>query len=100
MDVFFAEILGFKQKTLILFTYAVISLYLSFELVVYLEGTSESTGTTMQARTSYRSSDICWGNRFKQIVFFDKLSMNYVVDLKKFEETIEVSGKYTSFLVN
>ncbi|XP_068243076.1 ATP-sensitive inward rectifier potassium channel 12-like isoform X2 [Palaemon carinicauda] len=62
-----------------------------FELVVYLEGTTESTGTTMQARCSYQPTDFLWGHRFENLIFFDKASDNYVVDFREFNKTREVS---------
>lgn len=62
-----------------------------FELVVYLEGTTESTGTTMQARYSYQPSDILWGHRFENLIFFDKSSDNYVIDFREFNKTREIS---------
>uniref|UniRef100_A0AAJ7UJ57 ATP-sensitive inward rectifier potassium channel 11-like n=1 Tax=Petromyzon marinus TaxID=7757 RepID=A0AAJ7UJ57_PETMA len=34
------------------------------EVVVLLQGVVESTGTTTQARASYRPADIAWGHRF------------------------------------
>ncbi|CAL4067485.1 unnamed protein product, partial [Meganyctiphanes norvegica] len=62
-----------------------------FELVVFLEGTTESTGTTMQARYSYQPSDILWGHRFENLIYFDKSSDNYVIDFRQFNKTKEVS---------
>ncbi|KAF2362446.1 Potassium channel inwardly rectifying Kir, partial [Trinorchestia longiramus] len=62
-----------------------------FELVVYLEGTSESTGTTMQARYSYRNGDVLWGHRFQSAISYDSTSLNYVIDFEKFEKTISVA---------
>ena len=66
-------------------------------MIVYLEGTSESTGTTMQARYSYRNGDVLWGHRFKQAVTYDIMSMNYVIDFDNFERTISVSEKIDSY---
>uniref|UniRef100_A0A2P2HYW6 ATP-sensitive inward rectifier potassium channel 1-like n=1 Tax=Hirondellea gigas TaxID=1518452 RepID=A0A2P2HYW6_9CRUS len=61
-----------------------------FELVVYLEGTSESTGTTMQARYSYRNGDVLWGNRFEQTIQYDHRAMHYVINFEKLEKTISI----------
>ncbi|KAG7173172.1 ATP-sensitive inward rectifier potassium channel 12-like 1 [Homarus americanus] len=61
-----------------------------FELVVYLEGTTESTGNTMQARYSYQPSDILWGHRFENLIYFDKASDNYIVDFREFNKTREI----------
>lgn len=38
-----------------------------FEVVVILEGTIESTGQSIQARSSYIASEILWGHRFDQV---------------------------------
>ncbi|XP_050696678.1 G protein-activated inward rectifier potassium channel 3-like isoform X1 [Eriocheir sinensis] len=62
----------------------------NFELVVYLEGCTESTGNTMQARFSYQPSDILWGHRFENMIAFDKASDNYVVDFREFNKTREI----------
>ncbi|XP_071525645.1 ATP-sensitive inward rectifier potassium channel 12-like isoform X1 [Panulirus ornatus] len=61
-----------------------------FELVVYLEGTTESTGNTMQARYSYQPADILWGHRFENLIYFDKASDNYIVDFREFNKTKEI----------
>ena len=39
-----------------------------FELVVYLEGIVESTGNTVQARTSFLPREILWGYTFDNMV--------------------------------
>lgn len=57
---------------------------------MYLEGTTESTGNTMQARYSYHPTDILWGHRFENLVYFDKASENYVIDFREFNKTKEV----------
>ncbi|KAA0198466.1 hypothetical protein HAZT_HAZT004580, partial [Hyalella azteca] len=62
-----------------------------FELVVYLEGTSESTGTTMQARYSYRNGDVLWGHRFQSAISYDPTALNYVICFEKFEKTVSVA---------
>ncbi|CAL8145722.1 unnamed protein product [Orchesella dallaii] len=41
----------------------------SFEIIVVLEGIVESTGCTVQARSSYLPSEILWGHRFEKLVF-------------------------------
>ena len=35
-----------------------------FEIILILEGIIEATGNTTQARTSYLSDEILWGQRF------------------------------------
>ena len=43
-------------------------LLIDFELVVYLEGIVEATGSTVQARTSYLPREILWGYTFENMV--------------------------------
>lgn len=50
-----------------------------FEIVVILEGTTESTGQTTQARTSYVAGEILWGHRFTPMVTFNKSKESYSV---------------------
>lgn len=59
----------------------------SFEVVVTLEGTIESTGQSTQARSSYLPSEILWGHRFDQLLEFDAYLGEYVVDFSKFHAT-------------
>lgn len=52
-----------------------------YEVVVILEGTIESTGQSIQARSSYVASEILWGHRFDQVhrlqqlflIFFNRI---------------------------
>lgn len=37
-----------------------------FEILAILEGVAESTGSTVQARTSYLPSEILWGHRYRR----------------------------------
>ena len=48
-----------------------------FELVVFLEGIVESTGNTVQTKTSYLPREILWGYRFENMVKF--LQKNYFI---------------------
>ena len=41
-----------------------------YELVIVLEGIVESTGNTVQARTSYLPREILWGHRFENMVSY------------------------------
>ena len=41
-----------------------------YEVVVILEGTIESTGSSIQARSSYIATEILWGHRFDQVSNF------------------------------
>lgn len=57
----------------------------TFEIIVVLEGSIESTGQSMQARTSYLPSEILWGCSFKPLLKFNKFLCEYEVDYSKFE---------------
>lgn len=61
-----------------------------YEIVVILEGTIESTGQSIQARSSYIPNEILWGHRFEQVVSFRKETGEYLVDYSKFNNTHEV----------
>lgn len=61
-----------------------------FEVVVILEGTVESTGQSIQARSSYLPSEILWGRRFENLVGYKKDSGEHRVDYSKFNNTFEV----------
>lgn len=61
-----------------------------FEVIVILEGTVESTGQSIQARSSYLTSEILWGRRFVNLVSYRKNSADYRVDYSKFNHTYEV----------
>nr|XP_023024570.1 G protein-activated inward rectifier potassium channel 1-like [Leptinotarsa decemlineata] len=59
-----------------------------FEIIAVAEGSSYITGLVSQNRTSYSSSDILWGHRFKQCVEYDETKMSFVVDYENFKKTI------------
>lgn len=61
-----------------------------FEIVVILEGTTESTGQTTQARSSYLPNEILWGNRFEPIVTYNKERQSYQVDYSQFHTVYQV----------
>jgi len=61
-----------------------------FEIVVMLEGTTESTSMTTQARSSYIPSEILWGHRFEPIIDFKRDTGAYSVDYSRFNSTYEV----------
>lgn len=60
----------------------------NFEIIVILEGTEESTGQTIQARTSYLSTEILWGFRFEPTVHYSKDLRGYEVDYSKFDAMV------------
>ena len=66
-------------------------LYADFEIVVILEGIVESTGMTMQARTSYIGEEIHWGHLFCDIMNYkDSWKGQFEVDMSRFHETFAV----------
>ncbi|XP_034032799.1 ATP-sensitive inward rectifier potassium channel 11 [Thalassophryne amazonica] len=58
------------------------------EVIVVLEGVVETTGITTQARTSYVSEEILWGQRFVPTV--SEEDGMYAVDYSKFGNTVRV----------
>ncbi|XP_061101393.1 potassium inwardly rectifying channel subfamily J member 11, like [Conger conger] len=58
------------------------------EIIVILEGVVETTGITMQARTSYTHEEILWAHRFVSIMAEEDGC--YTVDYSKFGNTIPV----------
>ncbi|XP_074488294.1 ATP-sensitive inward rectifier potassium channel 11 [Sebastes fasciatus] len=58
------------------------------EVIAVLEGVVETTGITMQARTSYVSEEILWGQRFVPTV--SEEDGMYAVDYSKFGNTVKV----------
>lgn len=66
-------------------------LRLDFEIVVIMEGIVESTGMTMQARTSYLSDEIHWGHLFEDIVTRDNFRDGmYRVNFARFDDIYPV----------
>lgn len=62
----------------------------SIEILVVFEGIIESTGQSVQARSSYTEADILWGNRFIPMVKYNTAKRGYDVDFGKFCETEQV----------
>lgn len=59
-----------------------------FEIIAVAEGSSNITGLVSQIRTTYSNNDIFWGQRFKTCVEFEEKTNSYVVDYKKFKQTV------------
>ncbi|XP_049578107.1 potassium inwardly rectifying channel subfamily J member 11, like isoform X2 [Syngnathus scovelli] len=59
-----------------------------FLVIVILEGVVETTGMSMQARTSYTPDEILWGRRFVSIM--SEEDGRYCVDYSKFGNTLPV----------
>ncbi|XP_029289599.1 ATP-sensitive inward rectifier potassium channel 11 [Cottoperca gobio] len=64
------------------------------EVVAVLEGVVETTGITMQARTSYVSEEILWGQRFVPTI--SEEDGMYAVDYSKFGNTVKVPTPFCS----
>ncbi|KAM9729740.1 ATP-sensitive inward rectifier potassium channel 1b [Menidia menidia] len=61
-----------------------------FELVVFLDGTAESTSSSCQVRTSYTPQEIQWGYSFLPIISHTKTG-KYCVDFSNFSKSVRVS---------
>uniref|UniRef100_A0A8D8TI21 Inward rectifier potassium channel 4 n=1 Tax=Cacopsylla melanoneura TaxID=428564 RepID=A0A8D8TI21_9HEMI len=54
-----------------------------FEIITALEGTTETTGQTTQAKSSYLHSEILWGHRFEPVIGYNQEKVTYEVDYAK-----------------
>lgn len=75
----------------------------TFEIIIVLEGTIESTGEICQARTSYSSKDIQWGCRFSNLMDFDLETGQWRADFALFNQvdpspTPKCSGKESAVI--
>uniref|UniRef100_A0A668V1N9 Potassium inwardly rectifying channel subfamily J member 1b n=1 Tax=Oreochromis aureus TaxID=47969 RepID=A0A668V1N9_OREAU len=61
-----------------------------FELVVFLDGTAESTSSSCQVRTSYIPQEIQWGYSFLPIISRTKTG-KYRVDFSNFSKSVQVT---------
>lgn len=61
-----------------------------FEIVVILEGTVESTGQSVQSRSSFIGTEILWGHRFEPVVSYNKERQGYEINYAKFDSTTPV----------
>lgn len=78
----------------------------NFEVIVYLQGTIESTGMMVQTRTSYLPSDFLWDRKFKPMMAEWKVSGSLDFDYSHFHDTIPAvtpspgrHRKKTNFLI-
>ena len=62
-----------------------------FEIVVLLEGTTQSTGQMTQARTSYMPTEIFWGKKFQGLLNFNYDRREFEADFSKFDELLPIS---------
>lgn len=61
------------------------------EILVVFEGTIESTGQPVQAKSSYTSQEILWGHRFEQLMEYRENKQGFVIDYSKFDKTRRVN---------
>ncbi|KAI4892845.1 hypothetical protein NFI96_004933 [Prochilodus magdalenae] len=67
-----------------------------FELVVFLDGTAESTNSSCQVRTSYIPQEIMWGYKFLPIISRNKKG-RYHVDFSNFSRTEPVPTAHCAY---
>ncbi|KAH3884247.1 G protein-activated inward rectifier potassium channel 2-like [Dreissena polymorpha] len=63
-----------------------------YELVVFIEGTIETTGELCQVRTSYTPREFLWGHRFDRIEEFDSGNARWEIDFAAFNDVIYTSN--------
>ncbi|CAH2014817.1 unnamed protein product [Acanthoscelides obtectus] len=68
----------------------------NFEIVVTLEGSIESTGQGTNAKTSYLSCEILWGQKFVNLVSFNEKHQSYEADFKLFDKMEWVETPFCS----
>lgn len=68
----------------------------SYEILVFLEGTIESTGQVVQARSSYVPSEVLWGHRFEPVVRYERFLQSYEVDHSRLDQTVQVDAPLCS----
>lgn len=67
-----------------------------FELVVFLDGTAESTSATCQVRTSFIPQEIMWGFNFLPIISRSK-DGKYRVDFSNFSKVVPVATSHCAY---
>uniref|UniRef100_T1GM41 Inward rectifier potassium channel C-terminal domain-containing protein n=1 Tax=Megaselia scalaris TaxID=36166 RepID=T1GM41_MEGSC len=63
----------------------------NYEVFVSIFGSSPLTAQVSEDRTSYLPKEVFWGQRFNNIIHYDKLNNSYFVDFKNFNSTSSVS---------
>lgn len=61
------------------------------EILVVFEGTIESTGQPVQAKSSYTTHEILWGHRFLPLMTYRRDKYGFVIDYSQFDETRSVN---------
>ncbi|XP_062408881.1 ATP-sensitive inward rectifier potassium channel 1-like [Sardina pilchardus] len=67
-----------------------------FELVVFLDGTAESTSSSCQVRTSYVPQEIMWGYKFQSIISRSKEG-KYRVNFSNFSKVVPVPTAHCAY---
>ncbi|XP_037534039.1 ATP-sensitive inward rectifier potassium channel 1a.1 [Nematolebias whitei] len=67
-----------------------------FELVVFLDGTAESTSSSCQVRTSFIPQEIMWGFNFMPIISRSKEG-KYRVDFSNFSKVVPVATAHCAY---
>ncbi|XP_034023893.1 ATP-sensitive inward rectifier potassium channel 1a.1 [Thalassophryne amazonica] len=67
-----------------------------FELVVFLDGTAESTSSSCQVRTSFIPQEIMWGYNFLPIISRTKEG-KYRVDFSNFSKVVPVATAHCAY---
>lgn len=67
-----------------------------FELVVFLDGTAESTSSSCQVRTSFIPQEIMWGYNFLPIISRSKEG-KYRVDFSNFSRVVPVATAHCAY---
>uniref|UniRef100_H3CY88 Potassium inwardly rectifying channel subfamily J member 1a, tandem duplicate 4 n=1 Tax=Tetraodon nigroviridis TaxID=99883 RepID=H3CY88_TETNG len=67
-----------------------------FELVVFLDGTAESTSSSCQVRTSFIPQEIMWGYNFLPIISRSKEG-RYRVDFSNFSKVVPVATAHCAY---
>ncbi|XP_062860434.1 ATP-sensitive inward rectifier potassium channel 1-like [Trichomycterus rosablanca] len=88
------------DKTSPFYEMAVDTLHLQeFELLVFMEGTDESTNFFCQARTSYIPREIMWGYEFFPIISHNK-DGTYYVDFSEFARVVPVLTPHCAYCLS
>lgn len=62
----------------------------TFEVILVLEGTIESTGQNTHAKSSYLGEEILWGRRFATMLEYNKKLECFEANYKKFDRFVNV----------
>lgn len=59
---------------------------MGLEIIVLLSGVDETSGQTVHARTSYAAEELCFGQRFREIILIEP-DENRMIDYRIFHKT-------------